>query len=398
MTTNQSNRSTMPRNAVIAVGSLAASFSVLMGCAAIKSKQITQDQKYPSDGVAYFLPKVEVDISLQLTNIVTTNGFNSSTNWTLTNIYSAVSNLTNATFTSGTNGYSASTFVVTPSPNLSTNQFYTATFQTVTMPDPSFLFSLKLTHNPLYDDQYAVTVSSNGFISSVNASNADQTANIVQTLGNIAIQAAKLAAMPGVGTAYPTHVEVIFDPADPTDVHNAALVLHDYYVRLECVPLIANQIDKSYATPFPNKLDGVLYRPMLPYQMTIGCNIGKPNEADFKYLVLAPNRAPIFRLSANRGVFVTRTASLQFNNGFLVSAAYDKPSEINGFVQIPLDLLNQIVSIPTNLIQFKINLASSESSLEQQLINNQIGLNTALTNLWQSQLQLQQARGATNGN
>jgi hypothetical protein len=252
----------------------------------------------------------------------------------------------------------------------------------VILQDTNRHYILQNHHNAFYDDHNSICLDSNSFLSSVNTSNADETANIVGTLGQIAVQVAKgLGGAPAVAPILPSHIDLFIDPADSDSIDQANTTLNKYKVRVTCTNMQPGEIVTSYSNIDKKPINGVLYRQSLLYRLTIVANEGGANEIQQAYNVLAPNRAAIFRLSMKRGAFVTRTASIQFNNGFLLSADYLKPSEVNGFVQIPLNLANDAVSIVTNIIPNQVNL-----------INSKTALNVAQTNFISSQQAVSQTK------
>ncbi|HZR21681.1 MAG TPA: hypothetical protein VFE51_30645 [Verrucomicrobiae bacterium] len=341
-----------------------------------------------------------------------------SSNWTVSGDVGANGGITN---------HSSQMFEIQTNVDLAVSQFqvytnYTVTISNVVEPDPTQLYLLRLSPNILADDTYQVTIDSNGCLGAIGATNADQTPAVVIGLAQAGIQAFEIAAgglpttPPAPGTfsphaeawskalkepkfTYPSKIDITFDPADTNELAEAQNELARAGIKFDVSPPKVSY--QAWADP-PIKvnsdpIDGFLYRPAIPYRLkfssmlkesTIGVGINTVT-------VLLPNEAPILRFKLDRGLFVTNSVSVAFQNGMLSSIYLHKPSEAAGFVQIPVAILKMIASMPTDLIQLKINLANSNTALaqaQQQEITNW----AALTSLQQSLLQKQSQTPSTN--
>ncbi|MCP4038474.1 MAG: hypothetical protein GY733_16150, partial [bacterium] len=78
---------------------------------------------------------------------------------------------------------------------------------------------------------------------------------------------------------------------------------------------------------------------------------------------------PVVCLPIERAPFVTSKFSVDFTNGLLTKMTSTKPSEILGFMSIPIDIARAIVSIPGELLQVKVtntgNVAKAAGSEKQ---------------------------------
>ena len=111
---------------------------------------------------------------------------------------------------------------------------------------------------------------------------------------------------------------------------------------------------------------GVCYRPVIPFNVELRPGgvlyrpLGRPVEAievaqGVQEVFMLPNRSPVVCLPIERVPFVESRFRATFANGLLTSVESDKPSEILGFLEIPIRVAKAIVSIPAELLQFKIN-------------------------------------------
>jgi hypothetical protein len=84
-----------------------------------------------------------------------------------------------------------------------------------------------------------------------------------------------------------------------------------------------------------------------------------------------PNVSPILSVGVQRAIFANRKTTLAFNNGVLTDVAIDKGSELAGFVQIPLAVAQAVVSVPGQIITFRLTDANNQAALlnaQSQLI------------------------------
>jgi hypothetical protein len=105
--------------------------------------------------------------------------------------------------------------------------------------------------------------------------------------------------------------------------------------------------------------DGVCFRPLRPYIVTITLG-GVPFRSE---TVLMPNGAPILSLPVHRAAFVKNITNATFDQGILTEVHIEKPSELLGFVEIPLAIAKAISEIPGELLQFKIDYSTKEKQL-----------------------------------
>jgi hypothetical protein len=79
-----------------------------------------------------------------------------------------------------------------------------------------------------------------------------------------------------------------------------------------------------------------------------------------------PNLAPIVSVPFEAGPFVTTKYDVALSNGMLTSFTADRPSEIDGFVSIPADLIKTYISTVTEIFKFKIDYASDKADMAKK--------------------------------
>jgi hypothetical protein len=245
----------------------------------------------------------------------------------------------------------------------------TLTIETKYIPDPNHFYTLNYRPNAGYDDDINITLDANGMLSDINVTTTDKSVAIVGKLLEIAKEVAKIPlALPikGKAEAFPL-IDTIIDPDIFLD--------HDQTKIDKLITELSPYIDKIYLTPQdqgvakieePSPQNGIYYRPLLPYELTL---IGKKPSFDFtkKEIIYLPNRSPILSLDVRRGPFIQKVSHLKFTNGILTEIHITKPSEVLAALDIPLSIVKAIISLPTDLIQFKIDYSSKQEALVQQL-------------------------------
>lgn len=111
---------------------------------------------------------------------------------------------------------------------------------------------------------------------------------------------------------------------------------------------------------------GILYRPLLPRVLNVYWQ-EEPGRGKFKLLerreIAMPNGAPVFVLRVPRAAFATRTTNITFEHGVLRAVEIDKTSEVVGFLKIPLEITDRLISIPAEILQIRIGAVTDQQRL-----------------------------------
>jgi hypothetical protein len=86
-------------------------------------------------------------------------------------------------------------------------------------------------------------------------------------------------------------------------------------------------------------------------------------------ILYLPNGGPILSLDVLRAALVEKKNEITLENGMLTSAKQTKPSEILAGLNIPLEIIKALVSLPTDLIQLKINYSKADQAYLTQQLN-----------------------------
>jgi hypothetical protein len=70
------------------------------------------------------------------------------------------------------------------------------------------------------------------------------------------------------------------------------------------------------------------------------------------------NKQRLYTLDIKRSAFVERTTQLQIDNGVVMGIGHDKPSEVKGFTEIPLELTKKLLELPKAIFTSKKEVAT----------------------------------------
>lgn len=242
------------------------------------------------------------------------------------------------------------------------------------------------------DDTVAVSLTSKGLLTKVSGTSVDQTAGIVRGIVDIARLVAGVPPGPSSATrglgkgadAAPRQIaQYEFDPVDPADRARVQAALAKYSITLA----IDRQPDCPVATsgtgccpPGSGCQPGIYYRLPIPYRMRLApAGVFRPagsygsTTGEWEYVeggtertVLLPNEAVCMYAPVTRAQFVTSRTELVFEEGMLTSVSTEKPSELLGFVKIPLDAASAILAIPADLLTVRIKEIGDQASIDER--------------------------------
>jgi hypothetical protein len=172
---------------------------------------------------------------------------------------------------------------------------------------------------------------------------------------------------------------------------NAALAAADMGIRVALTP--AGAVPEWASAPTGEVGDGIYYRTPRAYRFAVydkesfddtTGDLMKPDAILTETIFYAENDAAPQFLPIDRSAFVKRDTTITLAEGFPTKITTLKPSEVVGFMSIPLDIITAIVAAPGQLLTVKVEQARGEQGLlrEQQavvqeqnaLLQNQIEL------------------------
>ncbi len=286
-------------------------------------------------------------------------------------------------------------------------------------PDSKTHFITNLNHNVLRDDSISLTAP-NGLLNTSTGTSIDQTPNIIVSVADAVIS---FGAMGGGGVgqaglmtegASPTTPpsclvdswSTIFDPTNATETQKAITGLAGKTMNLA----LSVDFTPPSAIPAPTGSDisGLVYRPLTSARITVGpastatsaantCQL-QSGTVSQSIVALVPDSNVAYVVPETAGYFSTSTFNLGFSNGTLVSDTISRPSELLGIARIPGQIANDIIAIPTQILQLKYNydsqataLVNQQATLKAAEIQQAATISTALTAVKNAQTALLQA-------
>ena len=143
----------------------------------------------------------------------------------------------------------------------------------------------------------------------------------------------------------------------------------------------------------------VCYRAVLPYSINIEDR--SISKTSFDAVVLLPNGGPIAALDVTREALVENKVALTFEDGLLTKADYTDPSLVGAAVNLPINLLKAIVSIPSAIFRFTLATETDTAEIEaekgkidaqQALLESQTKLAEAQIKLREKEAELEEAK------
>jgi hypothetical protein len=84
-----------------------------------------------------------------------------------------------------------------------------------------------------------------------------------------------------------------------------------------------------------------------------------------EFICRMPDASVLLKIPLRRAAFVKKVQAPKFSNGILIENAINKPSELEAFLSIPIDIGKALLSIPAALLQFKITQIKRNTEFEK---------------------------------
>lgn len=253
------------------------------------------------------------------------------------------------------------------------------------VPDPNFAYIAQLDHSEFRSDDLKIVTTAEGLLTSVDMSSEDKIGEIITNLAKVVIAVKKLGAVrSGFQPKYldqdpapppcPTiDGEIIFDPTSTAEVGQAQTLAGKADMTLTVHSTSAISTPTATKIPADNKKiesvnapkahDGLVYRRAIPYKFVIA---DKQQNTIKSAQVTLPNGGPLAYVPMTAGPFVKTERNVTFSNGMLLSNKETRPSGVLAFTRIPLDILEALIALPTEILQLKFDISSKESALLQK--------------------------------
>lgn len=270
----------------------------------------------------------------------------------------------------------------------------------VMQPDTSQLLIAQYQSSDFANDELRITTNTLGLLESASVTTEDRITNVISALtqapatimtGKAALAARTLseefsAESHILQTVQYTETFVIRpeeltgnvpDPAKPGKLKDVEF-MRKWIINTDGLEGDKNNVDASIQFRLPARagvdwsritgdLEGLTTRPLERVSMNIHT---KPaGEQDFSsdptltYDILIPDVSRVLTVPLKRERFVKNQNTPKFSNGLLIENYILKPSQVEAALSIPINVLKAIVSIPGQLLSFKIAHLTQESSL-----------------------------------
>lgn len=241
------------------------------------------------------------------------------------------------------------------------------------VPDTAFRFVAEVPEDSFRDIDVTLTTTPEGFLSTGNATTTDRRGDIAVEVVKMFANAAKIASggSSGVLTKLEKRqgregcnkaftIDLYFDPVESLNQVNTNLIDLCFHMQVEVSSSFSTAVKPEVTTSAAGPMNGLVYRRARPLLLKVmptagGVELDGVTAPSKTIVIQVPNGAPLDVVSYDTANFVTNSDKVSFVNGMLTSMESKRPSEALGLVMVPSNVLREVVSIPTELVQFRIN-------------------------------------------
>ena len=246
--------------------------------------------------------------------------------------------------------------------------------------DTGKAYELKYHLNPFSSDEIEMNLNEQGLLETVKVTSDSQTPEIFSALSNAPSQILPKSLFPGgkkeAGekderiivkeytrifriNAWDTVSENVTIPWQITvtdEKENIAGINVDAGFTFSAEKMVTG---RSEIRP---EIPGLLFRRRVPVKLTVSSQAmpGFSLEEQLSFL----DKDNPFNVPVRNTPFVRRVQELKISNGELLSHKITNPSSVEGFISIPVDVAKAIVSIPAQILRFRIDNLGNKKALE----------------------------------
>lgn len=269
-----------------------------------------------------------------------------------------------------------------------TEQLFVVTTESIA--ETEELLALNYNPNAFAADEIKYGVNAKGLLETVEITAEDRTAQIIEKLseapqailtGSIPVRAGdvtdvvkefsadfnfKASALTTVSTMVPWGITILNELGGA----NAGTANADFSVTSDKMAAAA---PPSVATLVGNngkneEISGLLTRPLRNLTLTFKATINNQN-AEVSANVAVADVEKLINIPVTRAAFAKKVNKISVRDGIVVSNEINKPSSVEGFVSIPVNIAKAIVAIPGQLITFRYDNTKRLNDLETAKIN-----------------------------
>jgi hypothetical protein len=246
--------------------------------------------------------------------------------------------------------------------------------------DTSQLYKLNYQPSVFANDEIRINTNSSGLLENVFASTEDTIGNIVATLSEAPKNILHCAWMPEVAEAVPPeHITIQIKEYTNTftirsNQWSTGEIVLPWIIYTDGMQTKPVSVDATCTLTFPaitiqhldagSTVQGLLTRPLKKVVITADANIRQSRKSIVgTYEISIPDSEILLNVPVRRTAFVKKIHTPKFQQGFLTENFINKPSEAEGAISIPINILKAIFSIPAQLLSFRIFHHQQETAL-----------------------------------
>lgn len=263
-------------------------------------------------------------------------------------------------------------------------------------PDTSQLLLANFTPSIFANDEVHITATNQGLLENIAVTAEDRISNIVGIIAKAPQSASGLNEFRKADSKDKEKVSPI--TADETLEFTSTFIIlpgqlqqatytKKWMIHLDGIDADKATVDASIMFEIPvvetHKIaekkifNGLLTRPRRT--VTLGVKTKPKDSTEFSkvalltYDVLIPDISRLAVVPIKRAAFVKSQYTPKFNAGVLIENSITKPSEVEAFLSIPINILKAVFALPAQLFNFKITNIKQQTELEalQQKLKEQ---------------------------
>jgi hypothetical protein len=241
--------------------------------------------------------------------------------------------------------------------------------------DDNYKLYLSYGHNVAYDDKAKIQIDANGLLQSINTTSNFKIPEFFEKLGALAGYAVAFASTTCKGDEAngKFSIDHDIDPFKKGSTDDLNNDLSRYCLSVDFDPPNNNKITEDTTSSETGDTgtkqaiqvsgNGIAYRRLTTKKIII-----KSNELNIKreFTVILPDASePPLYAAVERGIFSDNITNYTFSQGLLTSSELERPSEMIGFISIPLKILKGVSDAIIGRFGMKTEEAKNEASYAQ---------------------------------
>jgi hypothetical protein len=245
-------------------------------------------------------------------------------------------------------------------------------------PDPQHQYFFKYQPSAFTDDDITLEFSSEGYLKKICTIIDDQTDEFINKVADLGTNLAETLA--GVGTrslAERVIAEVEVDPFDEKAMGQLNAYLKQTDQSMELTARMLGQAASGGEEITQRAQSGVYFKPHGTCELTLSSQAG-----EFSAQARIPHPHQLGFVAIPQAAWVKTTFTMTFDEaGVPNKIEVKKPSSAMALIELPINILKAIVSIPSQLIQLRVNLqndrrgalsAQMESDKQMKALQDQL--------------------------